>query len=125
MAKSIKLGNDTYLDASGVSVGTKTLLNAIKRVRVTDLIGAMSAGDSGFRTLTATIPTGYKTIGWSVSLSHPGTSKFFVAISFTIEATGSLTFYVPYYAYGATAAASSDYTVDIICIKSEMDLTSI
>lgn len=113
------------MDASGVSVGTKTLLNAIKRVRVTDVIGAMSAGDSGYRTLTATIPTGYKTIGWSVSLSHPGTSKFCVMVSFAIEATGSLTFYAPYYAYGATPAASSDYTVDILCIKSEMDLTSI
>ena len=120
MAKSIKLGADTYLDASGVVAGNVTLLNAFKVVRVDDRIGAMSAGSSGFRTLSATIPSGYKTTGiTTIVYTHPGTSGFVTMLSIGAERTGTISIYVPYYCYKATGLNDSDYQVCILTIKSE------
>lgn len=122
MIRLASITDDTYVPYAKTNVElTGTVGSLLKVLKLSDTIGALSAGDSGFRTLTGTIENGYKAIKINtIEYGHPGTSKFVVCTSSLSGTTGNISCYCPYYAYGATQANSTDFSVYILCVKDEI-----
>ena len=99
------------------------LQNLLKSVNVGGRINenGLSAGDNGYVTLSVTIPTGYKTTGAiSISLAHPGTSGGMVLTTGVAKnLIGTITLYISYYTPHAITGTHTDYSINILCVKSD------
>lgn len=97
-----------------------SVANQIKWVKVpTITIGALSAGQSGYGSYSATIPSGYKATGiCTVNKAHPGGGHAFYVIAAVSDGlTGTFTEYYTYGAVGTVDAARSDFNILIECVK--------